>query len=229
MICAEFSEFLSVSRGRHRRVGFRFVHPRFVSQNTGTRSWNWTVRSPQCMDMVVKIMQAGVPTQFDLEKYSTPLLRHWRDKGRKRSANEAFLKAADALDDLELSPRIKRVVRRPPPALTIYVRRETEKAYNAIMLEEITVESLKLAVSEKYNTPTNSIDSFMLRCKEGWVKSMVFELFTERKGKVWKWKAGGVSERVGRRVTLVKVVSCLLLFFAVSNELTVNARVFSFP
>jgi len=119
------------------------------------------------MDMVVKIMQARVPTQFDLEKYSTPLLRHWREKGRKRTANEAFLKTADALDDLELSPRIKRVVRRPPPALTIYVRRETEKAYNAIMLEEITVESLKLAVSEKYNTPIDSIKSFSLRCKEG--------------------------------------------------------------
>ena len=119
------------------------------------------------MDMVVKIMQAGVPTQFDLEKYSTPLLRHWRDKGRKRTANEAFLKTADAFDDLELSPRTKRVARRPPPALTIYVRRESEKAYDAIMLEEITVESLKLAVSEKYNTPTDSIKSFALRCKEG--------------------------------------------------------------
>lgn len=119
------------------------------------------------MDMVVKIMQAGVPTQFDLEKYSTPLLRHWRDKGRKRTANEAFLKTADAFDDLELSPRTKRVARRPPPALTIYVRRESEKAYDAIMLEEVTVESLKLAVSEKYNTPTDSIKSFALRCKEG--------------------------------------------------------------
>lgn len=119
------------------------------------------------MDMVVKIMQAGVPTHFDLEKYSTPLLRHWREKAKKRTANEAFLKAADAFDDLELAPRTKRVARRPPPALTIYVRREKEKAYNAIMLEEVTAESLKLAVSEKYNTPTDSITSFALRGKEG--------------------------------------------------------------
>lgn len=119
------------------------------------------------MDMVVKIMQAGVPTQFDLEKYSTPLLRHWREKGRKRTANEAFLTVADSLVDLELSPRIKRVVRRPPPSLTIYVRRESEKAYNAIMLEETTAENLKLAVAMKYNTPTDSINSFQLRCKEG--------------------------------------------------------------
>ena len=119
------------------------------------------------MDMVVKIMQAGVPTQFDLEKYSTPLFRNLREKARKRTATEAFSKTADALDDLELAPRTKRVVRRPPPALTIYVRRESEKAYNAIMLEKVTVESLKLAVSEKYGTPTNSIKSFALRCKEG--------------------------------------------------------------
>ena len=113
------------------------------------------------MDMVVKIMQAGVPTHFDLEKYSTPLLRHWREKAKKRTANEAFLKA------IEVAPRTKRVARRPPPALTIYVRGEKEKAYNAIMLEEVTVESLKLAVSEKYNTPTDSITSFALRGKEG--------------------------------------------------------------
>ena len=55
------------------------------------------------------------------------LLRHWREKGRKRTANEAFLKTADALVDLDLSPRIKREVRRPPYALTIHVRRESEK------------------------------------------------------------------------------------------------------
>ena len=53
------------------------------------------------------------------------LLRHWREKGRKRTANEAFLKTADALVDLDLSPRIKREVRRPPYAL--HVRRESEK------------------------------------------------------------------------------------------------------
>lgn len=149
------------------RLGVAFVCSRFVCWKTDTRRLNWAVRSPQCMDMVVKIMQAGVPTQFDLEKYSTPLFRNLREKARKRTATEAFSKTADALDDLELAPRVKRVVRRPPPALTIYVRRETEKAYNAIMLEEITVESLKLAVSEKYGTPTNTIQSFALRCKEG--------------------------------------------------------------
>ena len=46
------------------------------------------------MDMVVKIMQAGFPTQFDLEKYSTPLFRNLplREKARKRTANERFPK-----------------------------------------------------------------------------------------------------------------------------------------
>lgn len=124
------------------------------------------------MDMVVKIMQARFPHQFDLEKYSTPLFRNLREKARKRTAHEAFSKTADALDDLELAPRSKRVVRRPPPALTIYVRRESEKAYNAIMLEEVTVESLKLALSEKYGTPSDSITSFALRCKEGMVSEI---------------------------------------------------------
>ena len=111
-------------------------------------------------------MQTEV-SPFDVEKYSTPLFRNLRERAKKRTANEAFAKTTDALDDLELAPRIKRVVRRPPPALTIYVRKESEKAYNAIMLEEINVESLKIAVSEKYGAPTDSIRSFELRCKEG--------------------------------------------------------------
>lgn len=156
-----------VSTRRQNSFGFTFVYLRLWIGKSIRGVGNWTGRGPHCMDMVVKIMQAGVPTQFDLEKYSTPLFRNLREKARKRTVTEAFTKTADALDDLELAPRTKRVARRPPPALTLYVRRETEKAYNAIMLEEVTVESLKLAVSEKYGTPRNSIKSFALRCKEG--------------------------------------------------------------
>lgn len=116
--------------------------------------------------MVVKIMQ-GPCSPFDVERFSTPLLKRLREKGQKRKASQAFTKAADALDDLELAPRVKRVVRRPPPVLTIYVRKKTEKAYNAIMLEEVTAENLKNAVSDKYGAPVSSIKSLELRCKSG--------------------------------------------------------------
>lgn len=95
---------------------------------------------------------------FDVEKYCTPLLRELREKGLKRTAREAFMRASDALDDLELAPKIKRPVRRPPPVLTLYVRKENEKAYNAMNLDETTVEALKDAVSEKYDIPSGSID-----------------------------------------------------------------------
>lgn len=95
---------------------------------------------------------------FDVEKYCTPLLRELREKGLKRSASEAFLRTADALDDLELAPKVKRPVRRPPPILTLYIRKESEKAFNAVNLDDVTVEALKEAVSEKYEIPSSSLD-----------------------------------------------------------------------
>lgn len=104
---------------------------------------------------------------FDSSKYCTPLLKQLREKGRKRSSSDAFRETADALDHLELAPRVKRVVRRPPPLLTIYVRKETEKAYNAIFLEEITVEKFKEAVSLRYGLRVDSIKSIALRRKSG--------------------------------------------------------------
>lgn len=120
----------------------------------------------EVLDMVVKIMQNECIT-FNTDKYCTPLLKQLRDKGRKRSSSDAFRETADALDHLELAPRVKRVVRRPPPMLTIYVRKETEKAYNAIFMEEITVQKFKEAVSLRYGLPVDSVKSVSLRRQSG--------------------------------------------------------------
>lgn len=104
---------------------------------------------------------------FGNDKGCTPLLKQLRDKSRKRSILDAFGETADALDHLNLSPRVKKAVRRPPPALTIYVRRENEKAYNAIFMETVTVEHFKAAVSLRYGIKETSIRKIVLRSKSG--------------------------------------------------------------
>lgn len=118
------------------------------------------------LDMVVKIMQDEC-IAFDSSKYCTPLLKQLREKSRKRTSSDAFRETADALHHLELAPRVKRVVRRPPPLLTIYVRKDTEKAYNALFLEDITAENFKEAVSIRYGLRVGSIKSIALRTKSG--------------------------------------------------------------
>ena len=131
----------------------------------GLLGWFGFFESSFC-DMVVKTMQAPC-SPFDVDKFATPLLKQLRERGQKRKASQAFEKTEDALCELELAPRVKRVIRRPPPVLTIYVRRNTEKAYNAIMLEEVTLANLKNAVSDVYGTPASSMKSFELRCENG--------------------------------------------------------------
>ena len=112
---------------------------------------------------------------FDLEEYSTPLFRKLRQKRLKRTAKEAFVRATNSFDDLELAPKKKRPVRRPPPVLTLYVRKENEKAFNAMNLDERTLEALKEAVSEKYTVPCSSVDlNLKFQSKERWVRIAIY-------------------------------------------------------
>lgn len=118
------------------------------------------------MNMVVCNKKPGY-ISFGSDKSSTPLLNQLRDKGRKRSILDAFGETADALDHLKLSPRAKKVVRRPPPVLTVYVRKENEKAYNAIFMETVTLDHFKEAVSLRYGLKGTSIRKVALRSKSG--------------------------------------------------------------
>ncbi|EDO49630.1 predicted protein [Nematostella vectensis] len=122
--------------------------------------------------MVVQRMQSRL-LSFDVNRYSTPLLRQLQEKARKRTSMQAFTEtAADALDELDLGPKAKRVVRRPPPLLTIYVRQETEKAYNAVFMEELTVESFKEAVSLRYGTPIKSVRKIEIQTNSGSIEKV---------------------------------------------------------
>lgn len=83
---------------------------------------------------------------------------------KKGTLLDAFRKAVNALDELDLVPRTKkaRVCRHRPAALTIYVRKRTEKVYNAVRLNQKTVEELKLSLGDKYNFSASSVTSFKM-------------------------------------------------------------------
>ena len=87
-------------------------------------------------------------------------------KGRTRKGTllDAFRKAVNALDELDLVPRAKkaRACRPRPAALTIYVKRKTEKVYNAIRLNQKTVEELKRALGDKYMFAPSCVTSFTM-------------------------------------------------------------------
>ncbi|CAB3990509.1 Hypothetical predicted protein [Paramuricea clavata] len=95
-------------------------------------------------------------------------------KGRSRKGTllDAFRKAVNALDDLDLVPRAKkaRACRHRPAALTIYVRRRTEKVYNAIRLNQKTVEELEQALGDKYNFAPSCVTSFTMSTSDSYQK-----------------------------------------------------------
>lgn len=87
-----------------------------------------------------------------------------KSRSRKGTLLDAFRKAVNALDELDLVPRAKkaRACRHRPAALTIYVRQRTEKVYNAIRLNQKTVEELKLALGDKYNFAPSCVTGFTM-------------------------------------------------------------------
>ncbi|XP_046853173.1 LOW QUALITY PROTEIN: grainyhead-like protein 1 homolog [Xenia sp. Carnegie-2017] len=97
----------------------------------------------------------------------------------KENENKRRLKASldianDELADLEFIPRNKaqRVQRPPQPAVTIYVKKEEEKVYNALMLDSFGVVDLREAVAQKYDIPPEMIKAVYKKTKKGILVNM---------------------------------------------------------
>jgi len=92
-----------------------------------------------------------------------------RERENKRGFNAALSNTKDDLEQLDVLPRSKKAnfCMKKSPAVTIYVRKEEEKAYNALMLEVATLDSLKNAISVKYNVPEEMIKQVFKKTKKG--------------------------------------------------------------
>lgn len=106
----------------------------------------------------------GVSCPKCSRRRSKEAVEYPKSRSRKGTLLDAFRKAVNALDELDLVPRAKkaRACKRRPAALTIYVRQRTEKVYNAIRLNQKTVEELKLALGDKYNFAPSCVTGFTM-------------------------------------------------------------------
>ncbi|XP_028401713.1 uncharacterized protein LOC114524744 isoform X2 [Dendronephthya gigantea] len=106
----------------------------------------------------------GVSCPKCARRRSKEAIENPKCRSRRGTLLDAFRKAVNALDELDLVPRAKKArgCRHGPAALTIYVKRRTEKVYNAIRLNQKTVEELKRALGDKYSFAPSCVTSFTL-------------------------------------------------------------------
>jgi len=99
---------------------------------------------------------------------------HYRERESKRGFNTALSNTKEDFENLDVYPKFKlpRVNRRKEPAVTVYVRKEEEKAYNALMLETFTLEELKSTLGNKYSIPAEMIKSIFKKTKKGILVNM---------------------------------------------------------
>ncbi|RDD39461.1 Grainyhead-like protein 2-like protein [Trichoplax sp. H2] len=98
-----------------------------------------------------------------------------RERENKRSFTYALAVTKDVLADLEVAtPVVKtpRVARPIPPAVTIYVKKEEETAYHALMLKNCTVAELVDCLAKKYGVRTDMITGVYKRTKKGILVNM---------------------------------------------------------
>ncbi|XP_028401956.1 grainyhead-like protein 1 homolog isoform X2 [Dendronephthya gigantea] len=105
---------------------------------------------------------------------SATFLHAVKENENKRRLKASLDIANDELADLEFIPRNKaqRVQRPPRPAVTIYVKKEEEKVYNALMLDSFGVIDLREAVAQKYDIPPEMIKAVYKKTKKGILVNM---------------------------------------------------------
>uniref|UniRef100_F6Z1D6 Grainyhead like transcription factor 3 n=1 Tax=Ornithorhynchus anatinus TaxID=9258 RepID=F6Z1D6_ORNAN len=89
------------------------------------------------------------------------------------SANRLSLKRGSASFSDEFDPLpAKQVKEDDPQRVLLYVRRETEEVFDALMLKTPDLKGLRNAISEKYGLPEESICKVYKKCKRGILVNM---------------------------------------------------------
>lgn len=104
----------------------------------------------------------------------TPFLASIRAQESKRQLAAAVNVAKEDFEDLSVLPKQPkcRVVKRKTPAVTVYVRKEEEKVYNALMLENLAIKDLKEAIAQKYGMPDEMIKNVYKKTRKGILVNM---------------------------------------------------------
>lgn len=155
----------------------------FQGPNKVTRFYNVSPRGPKPWVFIPKTDQRRSSSQSAEDAPANPppapppppLFSKIRNQETKRAITAAVNTAKEDFEDLSVLPRHSkscRVIKRKAPAVTIYVRKEEEKVYNALMLENLTVDDLKEAVAHKYGMPAEMIKNLYKKTRKGILVNM---------------------------------------------------------
>lgn len=105
---------------------------------------------------------------------SNPFINALKECENKRAFTTVLASSKDTIENSDVlhRPKAPRVIRKKEPAVTIYVRKEEEKAYNALILETPTLDELKTEISRKYCMPVDMIKHVFKKTKKGILVNM---------------------------------------------------------
>ena len=107
------------------------------------------------------------PTPLAMFSNKATFLANIRDREMKRTFTKTLTQTKEDLDQLEVGPKYKSMKVPSTPVTTIYVRKEEEKIYNALLLNIPTVDGLKTQISKKYDIPEEMIRYVYKKTKKG--------------------------------------------------------------
>ncbi|XP_032242135.1 grainyhead-like protein 2 homolog isoform X2 [Nematostella vectensis] len=99
---------------------------------------------PVMFNPVMRSPSGSLLTSEDSTLQTSALMATIREREHKRTIQSALTMAKDELADLEVAPsrKVQRVHKTNRPAVTIYVKKEEEKVYNALMLDNLCIKEL---------------------------------------------------------------------------------------
>ncbi|XP_065884677.1 grainyhead-like protein 2 homolog isoform X2 [Dysidea avara] len=99
----------------------------------------------------------------------TSLMQNIRERETKRGLSTSLLQAKDEFDNLDMNPPTKKAAMscKREVVLTIYVKKEDEKAYNALMLDTLTAHDFKMELAKKYDIPVDMVTGLYKKTKKG--------------------------------------------------------------
>ena len=115
---------------------------------------------------------------------SASLISHYKDRETKRTSSHTLAQTEDSMDTLEVAAPAKKVAHNRP--VTIYVKDNSEKVYNAIVLDVRLTEELKKRMvdvyGEKYGMGIDTITGCFRKTKKGLIVNLdkrLIELMNE--------------------------------------------------
>jgi transcription factor CP2-like protein len=109
-----------------------------------------------------------VPPPPVVHRETTSFLATIKERETKRTISNILSQAKEDLNHLEVGAPAKKAALIPDkPMITVYVRKEEAKVYNALLLDALTVHDFKLQIAKTYDVPPEMIKNVFKKTKKG--------------------------------------------------------------